>query len=193
MEDQRLRRLAEAKSYLQRRIEELEGELELLKLLVNIVDAALSQESFVRASELPREAPAGYEAPTRPEPSGMGSLISESSIVSREGREMAKFSVYERGIVIKPVIELPLDSPPLRSFFVAKILDGYKKKDEELVRAGELDSEEAFDYGIEEEGGLVKEIRIRNYRDKRRLDEIRSALRWTLNRVLERMTGSSGA
>ncbi len=185
MEDERLRRLAEAKSYVQRRIEELEGELEVLKLLASLIDSALSQESFVRASELPR-AP----APARPEREELGQLVSESSVVARDGREMAKLAVYERGIVIKPTIELPLDTPPLRNFFVAKILDGYKRKDEELVKAGEISEGEAFDYEIVEEGGLVREIRIRNYRERRRLDEIRSALRWTLNRVLERMGGS---
>lgn len=188
MEDERLRRLAEARSYLQRRIEELESELELLKLLSNLVDAALSQESFVRASELPREAPPLQAVPARL--ADLGALLSESTVVSREGRELAKLSVYERGVVVKPSIDLPLDSPPLKSFFVAKILEGYKRRDEELVRAGELEGEEVFDYEIEEEGGLVKEIRIRNYRERRRLDEIRSALRWTLNRVLERIVGS---
>jgi len=182
-----VQRLAEAKSYLQRRIEELEAELELLRTLSKLVDAALSRESFVRASELPREAPA---PPAAEGPSDMGQLLSETSVTSREGRELAKVLTYERGVVVRPLIDLPVDSPPFRSFFLAKILDGYRRKDEELVKAGELAEDEAFDYEVREEGGLVREIRIRNYRDERRLREIKSALRWTLNRVLERASGA---
>lgn len=187
MESERVRRLAEAKSYLQRRIEELEGEVELLKLLLSLVDAALSRESFTKAAELPREAPAA--PPEEAEELDLGAKISEHAVTSREGRELARVLVYERGLIIKPLIDLPADSPPLRSFFVAKILEGYKRKDGEMVKAGELAEDEAFDYEVVEEGGLVKEIRVLNYRERRRFDEIRSALRWTLQRVLERMGG----
>lgn len=184
MDQEDVRRLAEAKSYLQKRIEELEGEINLLKTLLSLVDVALSRESFTRASELPRETPSTARLE-------LGAQVSETVLTSREGREVAKLTVYEKGLTVKPLIELPGDTPPLRSFFINKILDGYKRKDEELLRTGEIGDDEAFDYEIVEEGGLVKEIRILNYREKRRLDEIRSALRWTLNRVVERLGGST--
>lgn len=187
MESERVRKLAEARAYIQRRIEELEGELELLKLVLSVVDAVLSQESFTSAAELPRET----APPPHPAEAELGARVSETVVSSRDGRELARLVVYERGLVIEPLIELPVDSPPFRSFFVAKILDGYKRKDEELARAGEIAEDETFDYEVREEGGLVKEIVVRNYRERRRLDEIRSALRWTLNRVLERMGGAT--
>lgn len=191
MGDERVRRLAEVKSYLQKRIEELSGELEQLKLLLATVDSALSQESFTRASELVREP---YPAPPAPGAleqealeSRLGGLVLESPVTSREGKRLADVAIYERGVVIKPLIDLPTDSPPLRNFFLARILEGYRKRDEELVRAGETREDDAFDYEVVEEGGLAREIRVYNYRDRRRLDEIRGALRWTLNRVVERM------
>ncbi len=191
MENERVKRLAEAKSYIQKRIDELESEVELLKLILSVIDTALSRESFTKAAELPREAP--REAPQAPPAEAdLGAQVSEAAVTSRDGRELARLVVYEKGLVIKPLMDLPVDSPPLRSFFIAKVLEGYKRKDEELVRAGEIPEDEAFDYEVAEEGGLVKEIIVRNYRERRRLDEIRSALRWTLNRVLERMGGASG-
>lgn len=191
MENERVKRLAEAKSYIQKRIDELESEVELLKLILSVIDTALSRESFTKAAELPREAP--REAPQAPlAEADLGAQVSEAAVTSRDGRELARLVVYEKGLVIKPLMDLPVDSPPLRSFFVAKVLEGYKRKDEELVRAGEILEDEAFDYEVAEEEGLVKEIIVRNYRERRRLDEIRSALRWTLNRVLERMGGASG-
>lgn len=191
MENERVKRLAEAKSYIQKRIDELESEVELLKLILSVIDTALSRESFTKAAELPREAP--REAPQAPlAEADLGAQVSEAAVTSRDGRELARLVVFEKGLVIKPLMDLPVDSPPLRSFFVAKVLEGYKRKDEELVRAGEILEDEAFDYEVAEEGGLVKEIIVRNYRERRRLDEIRSALRWTLNRVLERMGGASG-
>jgi hypothetical protein len=191
LENERVKRLAEAKSYIQKRIDELESEVELLKLILSVIDTALSRESFTKAAELPREAP--REAPQAPPAEAdLGAQVSEAAVTSRDGRELARLVVYEKGLVIKPLMDLPVDSPPLRSFFIAKVLEGYKRKDEELVRAGEIPEDEAFDYEVAEEGGLVKEIVVRNYRERRRLDEIRSALRWTLNRVLERMGGASG-
>jgi len=191
LENERVKRLAEAKSYIQKRIDELESEVELLKLILSVIDTALSRESFTKAAELPREAP--REAPQAPlAEADLGAQVSEAAVTSRDGRELARLVVYEKGLVIKPLMDLPVDSPPLRSFFVAKVLEGYKRKDEELVRAGEILEDEAFDYEVAEEEGLVKEIIVRNYRERRRLDEIRSALRWTLNRVLERMGGASG-
>lgn len=191
MENERVKRLAEAKSYIQKRIDELESEVELLKLILSVIDTALSRESFTKAAELPREAP--REAPQAPPAEAdLGAQVSEAAVTSRDGRELARLVVYEKGLVIKPLMDLPVDSPPLRSFFIAKVLEGYKRKDEELVKAGEIPEDETFDYEVAEEGGLVKEIIVRNYRERRRLDEIRSALRWTLNRVLERMGGASG-
>jgi hypothetical protein len=191
LENERVKRLAEAKSYIQKRIDELESEVELLKLILSVIDTALSRESFTKAAELPREAP--REAPQAPPAEAdLGAQVSEAAVTSRDGRELARLVVYEKGLVIKPLMDLPVDSPPLRSFFIAKVLEGYKRKDEELVKAGEIPEDEAFDYEVAEEGGLVKEIIVRNYRERRRLDEIRSALRWTLNRVLERMGGASG-
>jgi hypothetical protein len=191
LENERVKRLAEAKSYIQKRIDELESEVELLKLILSVIDTALSRESFTKAAELPREAP--REAPQAPPAEAdLGAQVSEAAVTSRDGRELARLVVYEKGLVIKPLMDLPVDSPPLRSFFIAKVLEGYKRKDEELIKAGEIPEDEAFDYEVAEEGGLVKEIIVRNYRERRRLDEIRSALRWTLNRVLERMGGASG-
>ena len=154
--------------------------------MLSMVDEALSKESFTKASELPRGAGERVVS-LRPATEAMGRLITEYTITSREGRELAKFIVYDKGVLIKPLIDLPIDSPPFRSFFLAKILNGYRRKDDELVTAGSIMEEEAFDYEIDEEGGLVREIRVYNYRERRRLDELRSALRWTLNRVLERM------
>lgn len=190
MEGDRVRRLAEVKSYLQRRVEELEDELELLKLLINLVDSALSSESFTKASELPRAEAERAAAPPAPSvESRLGRMLTEQPVTSREGRKLASLLVYEHGVVVKPLMEVPVDSPPIRSFFIAKILDGYKRKDEELVNAGGLSEDEALDYEVVEEEGLVKEIRVFNYREKRRLDELRSSLRWALNRVLERAEG----
>lgn len=190
MEEDRVRRLAEVKSYLQRKVEELEDELELLKLLVNLVDSALSSESFTKASELPRMETEKTVVPLAPSVENrLGKMLTEQSVTSREGKKLASLLVYEHGIVVKPLMEVPVDSPPIRSFFIAKILEGYKRKDEELVNAGGLSEDEALDYEIIDEEGLIKEIRVINYRERRRLDELRSSLRWALNRVLERVEG----
>jgi len=186
VEEDKVRSLAEAKSYLERRIEELERELRSLQALLAMVNQALSRESFTRASELVEERAEKAAAPPPAPAVDMGRPVSEFSITSRSGETLAQVEVFERGAVLKPLIKLPADTPPFRNFFVARILEGFKMKDEEAVNAGELLPEDAFDYEVREEGGYVAEIRVYNHREAQRLDELRSAFRWTMHRVLEK-------
>ncbi|MCC6051441.1 MAG: hypothetical protein LM580_12080, partial [Thermofilum sp.] len=116
----------------------------------------------------------------------LGRRLSEEVLKSREGRELALFAVYERGLVIKPVIEVPGDSPPFLKFFIEKVLVGYRRADERAARYGDIDEGEKLDFEVHEEEGLVRRVIVWNWRERRRLEDIKGAVRWALSRVLER-------
>ena len=103
------------------------------------------------------------------------------------GAELARFTVYERGLVIEPLIEVPGDSPPFLNFFVVKVLNELRKADERAARYGDIEPEERLDYAVEEdERGLVRKVTVWNWRERRRLEDIKGAAKWALARVLER-------
>ena len=60
-----------------------------------------------------------------------------------------------------------------------------QEKDRELVRIGQLASDKMFAYNIVREGDLIREILIRNV-DAARLKELRSSIRWTLEKMYEK-------
>jgi hypothetical protein len=60
-----------------------------------------------------------------------------------------------------------------------------KQKDEEFENTGVLTPEKMLDYEIITEGDLLREIVIKNV-DGDRLKELRSSIRWTLEKMFEK-------
>lgn len=187
--------LAELKRYLEKRAEELENELRMIRVLIRLVDQSLSSQSFVRASELPAAPAAPQRPPEQPQPvtppasEAEVDLSSASQVIpvtARTGELLARMYVFPDKIVIRMERPFHTTTSPFNAFFVRKVLEGFKRKSEDLVAQGALRPEEAFSYDIREEDGLLKEIIIRNYGGQEALREIRSTLRWTLNKMVQR-------
>lgn len=191
VKDKKVEFLANAKSYLEKRIRELQEEISLLENLLRIVDEMLSQKSFVTATQLSIEKKKTGEAETRrAEIEKLGKKIFEINIMSRTGEILAILEAYENAAIIKPLMEFRITTPPFKAFLVNRILEGFKKKDEDRVLKGEITENEVFRYEIISEDDMLKEIRIYNYRSRERLYELRGAVRWTLNRMLEKQLPS---
>ena len=106
-------KLAEAKARLGKRLDELEREIELLKLALSLIDEALAQKSFTKASELRREAARAVSTQRTPQPAAptmeeaaaareeLGSKLMVEVLKSKDGRELAKFTVQEKGLVVE--------------------------------------------------------------------------------------------
>jgi hypothetical protein len=98
-------------------------------------------------------------------------------------------------IVPAPGVNVNANTPPFKSFFLNRILEGMKNKDTEKVNQGALGESNALNYKIEEEddgSGIIKRIVINNYRDKERLQEIFNTSAWVFTRMLEKTGGSGG-
>jgi hypothetical protein len=99
-------------------------------------------------------------------------------------------------IVPAPSINLNANTPPFKSFFLNRILEGMKSKDAEKVSQGALRESDALNYKVEEEddsggggsgsSGIIKRIVINKYREKDRLQEIFNTSAWVFTRMLEK-------
>jgi hypothetical protein len=186
-EDSDLKRLAEMKAYLEKKISDSEREVERLRSFLQAVDSVLVEKSF-RHVKLPSEAQA--QATAAPEmPGGKERQTSEAwPITTPEGVHLADLQITESELTLvpDPTTRYDVASPPLRAFLVARVLDPMHLKDEESTRAGQLSADKVLTYEVAEDGGALKSLRVRNYGDQRRLTELRNAMRWTVRRMYEK-------
>jgi hypothetical protein len=112
---------------------------------------------------------------------------------------LANAEISPDTVVIVPVsgINLNVNTPPFKSFFLNRILEGMKGKDAEKVSQGALRESDALNYKVEEEeeddgdsggssSGIIKRIVINKYREKDRLQEIFNTSAWVFTRMLEK-------
>jgi hypothetical protein len=109
---------------------------------------------------------------------------------------LANAEISQDTVVIVPVsgINLNVNTPPFKSFFLNRILEGMKSKDAEKVSQGALREPDAFNYRVEEDddsggggsSGIIKRIVINKYREKERLQEIFNTSAWVFTRMLEK-------
>jgi hypothetical protein len=84
-------------------------------------------------------------------------------------------------------IALNVNTPPFRSFFLNRILEGMKTKDAEKISQNQIDESASINYNVDEdENGIIKRITINNYRDKERLNEIFNTSTWVFTRMIEK-------
>lgn len=101
---------------------------------------------------------------------------------------LANAEIYPNSVEIVPTrgVILNVNTPPFKSFFLNRILEGMKKKDAEKVNQGQIKEDELLDYQIEDDNGIIKKIKISNYREKERLNEIFNTSSWVFTRMIEK-------
>lgn len=185
-----VRRAAETREWLMKQIADKQEELERLRNMLSIVDNTLKHGSFRAAATLapePKLAPAKQAMTTSPPPPAKQTSFESTKDVrqlkrARDEFLLANAEVTPNSIVITPVVNLSSSTPPFKSFFLNRILDGMKAKD---VEKGVQD---ALAYSVEESDGQIRRVTINNYRDKERLGEIFNTSTWVFTRMLEKTT-----
>ncbi len=180
--EESVRRLAEVKAYLEKRMAEIQDEASKLKSILEIVDAGLAEKSF-RKMEVPRPAP-----PTPPMPQQEEGLRQVLPLKTPDGVHLADASETETELVVTPAPGMKFDvsSPPFRAFLVGRVLEPMRSRDDAAARAGQMSPDRVLSYALEQDGNLMKRLVVKNYGDDRRLQELRNAIRWTLRRIYER-------
>ncbi|CAN5561306.1 hypothetical protein BH18THE1_BH18THE1_13910 [soil metagenome] len=95
-------------------------------------------------------------------------------------------STYVR-IPLVDDINLNVNTPPFKTFFLNRILEGMRTKDNEKNQKGEINASEVIDYKVDsDQDGNLNSVTITNYREKERLNEIFNTATWVFSRMLDK-------
>ncbi len=188
-EQQLTKKLAEMKSFLERRIRQQEEEVGFLRSFMDVVDSLLAEKSF-RPVEISAQAERA-EVPKAPQRASSDSV----PVLTVDGARIGsmQMSLGALSVIPEPGVNLDSESPPLRSFLLAKVLEPMQAKDKEAAVSGAIPPERMLTYDVKQENGRLTAIHIQNYGDDRRLLELKNAIRWTLRRMYEKTGNKKSA
>ncbi len=195
LDEEIIRRLIEVRVYLDERIRSLEDEVDKLKSLFKIVDEVIISKSFRTTEPITQPKPETTQKASQPTVKTAAPSIEatipqgeEIPLKTQNGRLLANAYTTEEEMHIIPEKELTLtvNTPPFQSFFVNRILESMRLRDQEDAASGAIPPSEVFEYHVVTEGESIREITIRNYGSPKRLREIITTARWTLEKMNEK-------
>ena len=212
-----IRRAAEVREWLVKEVTNKKEELDKLRNTLQIVDSLLKRTSFISASNLESstsnlknrntqqyQSQDDEEETTQQEPQ-MSSVTKSPSdknkLSNSQGVEIRSLKRAKDNLLISNAeytpafvrialtddMNLNINTPPFKTFFLNRILEGMKTKDKEKVQKGELGESEIIDYKVDnDEDGKINSVMISNYRERERLNEIFNTATWVFTRMLEK-------
>lgn len=181
--EEQMRDIVVLKESLIGQIERHQKEIGLLEKNLAILDLALKESSFTKASQLGR---AGTAAAKTKEPAVDLIPIKQGN----DGRIIANAYVTPEqvSIVLDEDVKISAETPPFKSFFLDRIIGEMRRKDAAEAANGTIQKESVIDYIINKNGSEIREIVIKNYRQKERASELINTAGWSLTRMLENMS-----
>jgi hypothetical protein len=193
---EKIKRLVSFKESLEKKVGDLETELKDLQSMLEAVSSILLEKGFRRAEiskEVAQPETLSSKAEIAPERDSQPPLTStepESAtpLKTVAGELLASILTSENSLRVVPAEDKTFDinTPPFAQFLVERVLTKMQERDNELVRTGQLGPDKIFSYNIVQEGDVIREIVIRNV-DADRLRELKSSIRWTLEKMYEKM------
>lgn len=189
-EAEEVKRLLSFKKRIEKRIEKLESELKELQTVLETINSILLAKGFKRADlvKKPPTAEAVPPAAATLEKTTQPAFKEVVSLETASGELLARLYVGDNflRIVLAEDKNFNVNMPPFNQFLVERVLAKMQQKDGELAKAGKLKPEEIFTYNIIREGDFIREIYVKNF-DSERLKELKSSVKWTLEKMYEKM------
>jgi len=173
--EEQMRDILELKERISQQIEKHKEEIESLEKNLSILNVILKQSSFTKASLLET-----IKTTQKLEPAIPITKTSDGSVIAN-----AYVTPEQVSIVMEEDIGLQLETPPLKSFFVERIIGDMKKKDNAEAESGKIQKESVIDCIINKNGSKITEIIIKNYRQKERINEIINTASWSLSKMID--------
>ncbi len=174
-----VRDILELKDRINREIEKHKEELESLEKNIAILNTILKQSSFTKASLLDTKTlSVKTQSPIPITKTSDGSIIANAYVTPEQVS-----IVLEDGVGLEP------ETPPFKSFFVERIIGEMKKKDKSEAENGRLQTDSVIDCIINKNGSKIREIIIKNYRQKERIDEIINTASWSFSKMIDNLSG----
>ena len=174
--DEQICDMLELKEEITEKIIKYKEQIEKLERNISVLDTILKQSSFTKASDLTRNA-------TKTVKQERKVAITKNS----DGTTIANVFITnnEVSIVLEDNVTLDPETPPLKTFFIDRIIGEMKKKDIQQVESGKITKDDVINCIINNNGSKIREIIIKNYRQKERVDEIINTATWSLTRMIE--------
>ncbi len=182
--EEQVKDIVTLKESLIEQIDKHQESIEMLEKNIIMLDLFLKDSSFTKASQLKTTK---IEIQSRTE--NIKKSEDNSIPIKRAGDGKVIANAYvtpeQVSIVLNDEIEISDDTPPFKSFFLDRIIGEMKKKDFVDVENGKIQKESIIDYIIKKNGTDIREIIIKNYRQKERVNELINTAGWSLTRMLE--------
>ena len=195
-EAEKVKKIVAFKKKLEKRVEELESELKETRTMLETVNTLLLEKGFKRAeiSEIPSTTEVTQPKEEAVVKTTLSSEEHENIIPLKTvaGELLANLYLSEDllRVVLAENKNFSVNTPPFTQFLVERVLTKMQEKDNELAKTGQLAPDNIFSYHILQEGDTIHEILIRNI-DADRLRELKSSIRWTLEKMYEKMKSQS--
>ena len=177
--EEQIRDILELKEWISEEIEKHQKDIEKLKKNLVILDSVIKQSSFNKASSLIKN-------------ERKISTIQEKDTlipikIGTDNKIVANARVTPNEVIIIPSEDVTLDieTQPFKSFFLGRIISGMENKDNLDVRNGKISQDAVINCIITKDGNKIREILIKNYRERERVNEIINTASWSFSRMIE--------
>ena len=199
VDENETKKLLGFKASLETRLREIEQEMSDIRTALEEINGLLVTTGFRTFStpttsspiHVPKQEPVTMEpedeTPTVPPSPPPGD--DQISVTGKDGTKLGTIIVEEMELVFTPseVFQFTTDIPPFQSFLLERVLDNMRRTDQERASDGKLDPQEILEYTVETDGDRITKLSITNYGGERRLRELNSSLRWTLDKMYEKL------
>ena len=199
LDPEKMKAIIAFKKRLEEQLEKLTAETQEVQATLDAVNAILLEKGFKRGdikevpaapAPVPKEVVLPKHEPEAPKPAPTQQVEAESVVplktMSDEPLALMYFDKQTIHVLPDESKNFSVNTPPFGNFLVEKVFAKMQEKDKELVRLGQLATDKMFSYNIVREGDLIREIIIKNADDER-LKELKSSVRWTFEKMYEKM------
>ena len=187
------------KKRLEEQLEKLEAETKEVQDTLDTVSQILLEKGFKRGDikevtaqmAIPKEVVLPKHEPEPPKTAPANQHTEPESVIplkTMTDEPLALIYFEKQSIHVLPdeTKKFSVNTAPFTTFLVEKVFAKMQEKDKELVRLGQLSTDKMFSYNIVREGDLIREIIIKNADDER-LKELKSSIRWTFEKMYEKI------
>jgi len=200
VDENETKKLLGFKASLETRLREIEQEMSDIRTALEEINGLLVTTGF-RTFSTPTTStpiPVPKQEPETPEPEDETPTTvppspppgdDEMSVTGKDGTLLGTIIVEEMELVFTPseVFQFTTDIPPFQSFLLERVLDNMRRTDQERASDGELEPQEILEYTVQTDGDRITKLSITNYGGERRLRELNSSLRWTLDKMYDKL------
>jgi len=187
--DEQIQDIIAMRDNIVKQMDKHQNAIETLQKNLVILDSILKESSFTKASAIKQVKTSESSKNILMEPT---EKLEKSTIPITSGSDgkiiaNAYITPDQVSIILAENMEINADTPPFKSFFIDRIIGEMKRKDSAEAENGKIQKESVIDYIINKNGSDIREIIIKNYRQKERVNEIINTAGWSLTRMLEKI------